>query len=213
MVVLCVFLSVRVIGCFVRINVLQSAGVDDRATERGGVDGHILDTVGEGPGSRAAVFGFLTAVVRLVGVDGLVTVGARGLVRLGPVCDSVLGQDIGNVAGLIGHVGAAFFGIADGVGLSVRVSSVTVAVASVGVSVVVEQEQAEDVGGKTEAADDQDELGLVDLLRLDETLNGFKEDGQAQGDEEDAVDEGSECFGALPLGECKCGSLVRWTSF
>ena len=50
---------------------------------------------------------------------------------------------------------------------------VTVGVASV--AVVVEEEETDNVGCETETADNQHKLGLRHLLRLDETLNGFKE--------------------------------------
>lgn len=40
---------------------------------------------------------------------------------------------------------------------------------------------------------------MRDLLRLDESLDGFEKDGEAEGDEEDAVDESTQCLCALPL--------------
>lgn len=64
-------------------------------------------------------------------------------------------------------------------------------------SVVVEEEQAEDVGSEAEAADDEDKLGIANFLRLDKTLDSFKEDGQAEGDEEDTVDQCTKSLGSL----------------
>ena len=55
-------------------------------------------------------------------------------------------------------------------------------------TVVVEEEEADNVGGKTETPYNQHKLRVADFLRLDETLDSFKEDGEAQGDEEDSVD-------------------------
>jgi hypothetical protein len=45
------------------------------------------------------------------------------------------------------------------------------------VSVVVEEEETDDVGGESEAADDEDELRVGDFLRLKEALYSFQEDG------------------------------------
>ena len=67
------------------------------------------------------------------------------------------------------------------------------------VRVVVEEEEAEDVGEQAEGADDADELWVLDGLGLDEAIDGLEEDGETQGDEEDAVDEGTEGLSALPL--------------
>ena len=36
-------------------------------------------------------------------------------------------------------------------------------------------------------------------MRLDESLDRFEEDGETEGDEENAVDEGTQCFRTLPL--------------
>lgn len=40
---------------------------------------------------------------------------------------------------------------------------------------------------------------MLDGLGLHEAIDGLEEDGETQGDEEDAVDEGTEGFSALPL--------------
>lgn len=117
------------------------------------------------------------------------------LLSLGPVCNSALRQHIGNISRFVGNISifvlgsTAFFGGAGSVSVAV-----TVGVASVGVAamaMVMEEEKTDDVGGKTETPDNQHELRVTDFLGLDETLNGFKEDGEAQGDEEDSIDEGS----------------------
>lgn len=117
------------------------------------------------------------------------------LLSLGPVCDSALGQHICDVPRLVGDISifalgsTAFFGGADSVPVAVSVGVASVAVATM--AVVVEEEKTDDVGGKTEASDNQHKLRVADFLGLDETLNGFKEDGETQGDEEDSVDQGS----------------------
>lgn len=66
-------------------------------------------------------------------------------------------------------------------------------------SVIVEKEQAEDVGSEAEASDDKNKLGVTDFLRFDKTLDGLKKDGQTQSDEEDTVDQCTESFGTLKL--------------
>jgi hypothetical protein len=77
--------------------------------------------------------------------------------------------------------------------------TVRMATWSVAVSDVVKQHETDNVRGKTHGSDDQDQLGLRHLLRLDESLNSFEEDGQTEGDQEDAVDESTERLCALPL--------------
>lgn len=62
------------------------------------------------------------------------------------------------------------------------------AVAMAAMTVVVEEEETDNVGGKTETSYNQHKLRVADFLRLDETLDGLEEDGEAQGDEEDSVD-------------------------
>lgn len=110
----------------------------------------------------------------------------RGLLSLGPVCDSTLRQYIGDIARLVGDLcifvlgSTAFFGVADGVSMAMSVRVAAVAVATM--AVVVEEEETDDVGGKTETSYYQHKLRVADFLRLDEALNGFKEDGEAQGD-------------------------------
>lgn len=129
--------------------------------------------------------------------DIIASSGAAGgrLLSLGPVCDSALGQHIGNISRLVSNLcifvmgSMALFGVADGVSvaMAVRVTAVTVAA----MAVVVEEEETDDVGGETETSYNQHKLRVADFLRLDETLNRFKEDGETQSDEEDAVDQGS----------------------
>ena len=114
---------------------------------------------------------------------------------LGPVCNSAPRQHIGDISRLVGDISifalgsTAFFGGADSVPVAVSVGVASGAVATM--AVVVEEEKTDDVGGKTEASDNQHKLRVADFLGLDETLNGFKEDGETQGDEEDSVDQGS----------------------
>jgi hypothetical protein len=60
------------------------------------------------------------------------------------------------------------------------------------VIVLMEEQGADEVQGQANAANDQDQLGALDLLDKDEALDGLQEDAQAQGKEEGAVEEGAE---------------------
>lgn len=71
--------------------------------------------------------------------------------------------------------------------------------AAVGMAVIMEENESEEVRGQAEAADDEDELGMANLLRLDEALYGLEEDREAEGDEEDTVYKRAEGLGTLPL--------------
>lgn len=58
--------------------------------------------------------------------------------------------------------------------------------------VLMEDEQAENVEGEANGANDQDKLWVGNFLRLEESLNSIKEDGKAKRDEEYTVDKTSE---------------------
>jgi hypothetical protein len=62
----------------------------------------------------------------------------------------------------------------------------------------VEQEQSDDVTGQPQRSDNDDQLGVRDLADVEEPFNGFHEDRETQGEQEDTVDERSEDFGSLP---------------
>jgi hypothetical protein len=80
---------------------------------------------------------------------------------------------------------------------SMRVFVVSVRMTAM--TVVVEKEKTADVRQETAGADDEDDLGVGDVLWLDEPLDRFEEDGETERDEEDAVDERTQSFGTLPL--------------
>lgn len=64
-------------------------------------------------------------------------------------------------------------------GMGVLVAmAVGVAARSMAVSDVVEEDKTNKVRGQTEGTDDKNKLRLGDFLRLDESLNGFEEDGE-----------------------------------
>jgi hypothetical protein len=72
---------------------------------------------------------------------------------------------------------------------SMRVFVVSVRMTAM--AVVVEKEETADVRQETAGTDDEDDLGVGDVLWLDKSLDGFEEDGETERDEEDAVDEGT----------------------
>lgn len=50
--------------------------------------------------------------------------------------------------------------------------------AAVTVTVVMEEEEADNVGKETAGTDNKDDHGMRDILRFDEALNRFEEDGE-----------------------------------
>lgn len=76
--------------------------------------------------------------------------------------------------------------------------SVAMSTVAVSVTVLVEEEQTHDVRSQTQASHDQNQFGLRNLLRFDESLNSLEEDADTQRDQEDTVDERTERLGALP---------------
>lgn len=144
-----------IVSALARLNLIHLAGIDDGASERGRVDRHVFDA-GIGPGARAAVFGYVVAMAgsRLAHtVDGgaFVSFSRCRLLGAGPVGDSALGKDVGDVSRFIGSFGVccvhvssmSLFGSAYGVRRGVIMASAAMAVSSV--AVVMEQEQADDV--------------------------------------------------------------------
>lgn len=79
------------------------------------------------------------------------------------------------------------------VAMTVTFFAVAMAVAN-----VVEEDQPNNVRSQTHTAHDQDELRIRDVRLLDKALDGFEEDGDAQGDKEDTVDKSSQGFCTLP---------------
>jgi D-alanine-D-alanine ligase-like ATP-grasp enzyme len=60
--------------------------------------------------------------------------------------------------------------------LGMRVFVVPVRVAAV--AMVVEKEETDDVRQETAGTDDENDHGMRDVLRFDESLDGFEEDGE-----------------------------------
>jgi hypothetical protein len=72
------------------------------------------------------------------------------------------------------------------------------------VPVSSQDDKAQQVGEEAGAAHDQDKLGVVDFGRFDEARQGFKNDGDAESNQEDGVEEGTENLGSNPLRETTC---------
>lgn len=75
--------------------------------------------------------------------------------------------------------------------VSVVVVIVIVSTRSVRMAVATENEETDKVGKETGATNNEHELGVVDLRRLNESGQGFEDDGDAERDEEDGVEEGT----------------------
>lgn len=76
--------------------------------------------------------------------------------------------------------------------------SMAMSAVAVSVAVLVEEEQTHDVRSQTQASHDQNQFGLCNLLRFDESLNSLEEDADTQRDQEDTVDKRAERLGTLP---------------
>lgn len=70
---------------------------------------------------------------------------------------------------------------------------------SVGVTVATEDYKADEVGEEASASDDKYELRVFDVGALDESGKGLENDGNAECDEEDGVEEGAQNFGSNKL--------------
>ena len=93
--------------------------------------------------------------------------------------------------------------------IMIVVLAVGVLAGSVGVAVAAQDEKAHQVGGQTSAADNQNQLGVLDGGRIEEALGSVKDDGDTEGDKEDGVEEGAEDFGAQPLFDSQSGPLPQ----
>jgi hypothetical protein len=84
---------------------------------------------------------------------------------------------------------------------AVRVPVVVVPVAG-------EQDQADEVDPQANEPDDEDQHGIVDRFELVKAFERLDDDGEAEGEEEDRVDERSEDFRSRPA-ESRLGPLFR----
>lgn len=76
-------------------------------------------------------------------------------------------------------------------------SSVGVAVMT-SLSVAAEHDETENVNTESGDSDVEQEVDVRDLFRCDESRDPIGQDGEAEGDEEDRVNEGSQHLGPHP---------------
>lgn len=76
---------------------------------------------------------------------------------------------------------------------------VSVGMAAVAVSDIVEENKTHEVRRKTQRTNNEYQQGLRNLLGFHESLNRFEEDGEAESDKEHAVYESAQRLCALPL--------------
>ena len=67
-----------------------------------------------------------------------------------------------------------------------------------------EHDESYQVGGQAAGADDEHELGVRDVGRVEESSDGLKEDRNAESDKEDGVEEGTKDLGTEPLEKERC---------
>ena len=78
---------------------------------------------------------------------------------------------------MIMRVRVTLLGMRNLIAVSMAMSAVAVSV-----TVLMEEEQTHDVRSQTQASHDQDQFRVRDLLRLDKSLDGFEENGEAKRD-------------------------------
>lgn len=184
-----IILVVVVVGDFgVRVDGLQTAlGYDGVAEARG--TGEIVDVVNSGLGSRAAVSASARAL------DGCGRVAVRECCRR---CSLVVGMRRGIVVMM--SLSASFFGILDRMTVTVVFLPMTVSSSSMTVpvsSMIVEQQQTHQIRGESQASHNQHQHRVGHDLGLHKALDGIEKDCDAQRDQEDAIDQRTQCFGAL----------------
>lgn len=132
--------------------------------------------------------------------SGLGTVGARSISSVDGSPDDSFREDIVDSSLLVNEGGvqfpggSTFFHI-----LLIRVVLSLVTLVTVGVAVTAEDDEAKQVREETSAAYNEDEFGVVDLGWFDESCEGLEDNGDAERDEEDGVEEGTENLSAHPL--------------
>lgn len=70
---------------------------------------------------------------------------------------------------------------------------------TVAMTMVMEEEEADDVRCESERSYDKNKFWMRNFLRFDESLDRFEKYREAESDKEDTVDKSTQCFRALPL--------------
>ena len=63
---------------------------------------------------------------------------------------------------------------------------------SMGVSMSAQDEESDNIREQAQGANDKDELRVQDFWRIQESGDSFEDDGEAQCDQEDGIEEGAE---------------------
>lgn len=204
-------------GRFLSIT-LRTTGVNNFLAEARRIDADVLNASETRVVSRAISSVLALGSGRCAALGSARRVGlpieanATGRLRVGTgggSSDDGFGKNITNVAtiivGSVRDVGAAFLGgvfCRVGVIVSVVVLAVAVIVivaTAVGVAVATEDKEADEVGGKAKCTNNENENRVFDFGRVKESGYGLEDDGDAEGDEEDGVEEGAENLGSQPL--------------
>ena len=72
---------------------------------------------------------------------------------------------------------------------------------------VAEHDHAEEVDGQPDAPNDEQHVGLVDLVRVEEPFDCLDEDGETEGAQEDGVEKSPEDFCPGPTEGVLLGGL------
>jgi hypothetical protein len=83
--------------------------------------------------------------------------------------------------------------------------SVAVSVPAMRVSVFSKEQQSEQVDEKSEGTNDENHLGVVDLLGVVEPLQALHADGEAERDQKDSVHKSTQNLGTGPS-----VSVLKW---
>lgn len=141
-----------------------------------------------------------SAIMSAPRMRGMSVAGAGllpGVAMLGRAANNDLGRDVvGIFVAMVSGMAFLFvvsvvMRVAVCMIVSVVVVIVIVSTRSVRMAVAAENKESDKVGKETGAANNEHELGVVDLGRLNESGQGFEDDGDAEGDEEDGVEEGT----------------------
>lgn len=168
---------------------------DDILSEACGVNANVFE-VGESRMSTPTG----SAIMSAPRMRGMSVAGAgllSSVTMLSRAADNDLGRNVGGIfVAMVSSMAFLFVvsvvvRVAVSMIVSVVVVIVVVSTRSVRMAVAAENKEADKVRKETGAANNEHELGVVDLGRLNESGQGFEDDGDAEGDEEDGVEEGT----------------------
>lgn len=140
---------------------------------------------------------------------------------MGCATDNHFGKDIsddaifvGNIMRVVSGCVSSFKVVAVAVAVFVAFLSMIVTSRAMGVSMSSKNNEAEKIGEQAGTSYDEDELGVVDLGRFDESSEGFKNNRNTKGNEEHGVEECTKNFSTNPLYEerTKLANICTYTN-